>query len=71
MSKGSDKNKLILVIVLFVLAAMVLAWNMNWLSFGGSGTKTAAPTPSNNTPGDAGAVSPEAPAPGNRRQAPQ
>ncbi len=70
MSKGSDKNKLIVVIVLFVLAALVLAWNMGWLSFSGSG-KTAAPTPSAGTPGDAGAVTPEQPTPGNRRQAPQ
>ena len=70
MSKSSDKNKLILVVVIFVLAALVLAWNMGWLPFGGGSTSPQGPAA--NVPADPnnpGAPAPEE-TPGNRRAAP-
>jgi hypothetical protein len=48
--KGSDRNKLILVIVLFILAAVVFAWQMGYLGGAKPASSTPVTPPANTNP---------------------
>lgn len=69
--KGSDKNKLIIVLVLFALAATVLIWQYrNTLFPAGASTPATGNAGEAGTAGEAGAADGED-QPGNRRLAPK
>lgn len=61
--KGSDRNKLIIVVVLFVLAAVVFAWQMGYI--GGAASSAPNTPPASSDPG-----TPIEEQPGSHRSAP-